>query len=223
MKHLAILIAAVAIAGVSPARAQVTQPPLGITSPLGLGPAAAVPPVGVPLGATQLSTAGVSPVVTGSVPQSAITGSNTACGGSAALTTGISDPTALFDAGMSSGNASGTCATMGGALATPTASASSPTGMGGLAAVGRVGIPMGSSELDPGGLSPPPPTTSFTSSLGISTTVPSTPLVASPSPMGMNPLSVTPQTSVSSGASCIGAPGNINSTGISAGTSAGIC
>jgi hypothetical protein len=220
MKHLAILVAAVAIAGVTPARAQVTQPPLSITSPLGLGPAAAVPPVGVPLGATQLPTAGVSPIVTGSVPQSAITGSNTACGGSAALTTGISDPTALFDAGMGGGNASGTCATMGGALARPTASASSPTGMGSVA-VGRVGIPMGSTELGVGGLSPPPDPTSVTSSLGISSAVPSTPLVASPSTAGMNPLS--PQTSFSSGASCIGAPGNINSTGISAGSSAGIC
>ena len=226
MKYLAILVAAAAIAGVSPAGAQVTQPPLGITSPLGIGPGIQVPPVGVPLGATQLSVTGVSPIVTGSVPQSAITGSNTACGGSAALTTGISDPTALFDAGVSSGNASGTCASMGGALTRPTASASSPTGMGGLAAVGRVGIPMGSSELDPGGLSPPPPTTSVTSSLGISTTVPSTPLVGVPSTGAssittMSPLSVTP--SPSTAASCVGEPGNINSTGISAGTSAGIC
>ena len=224
MKYLAILVAAAAVAATSPASAQVTQPPLGITSPLGIGPAAQVPPVGVPLGATQLSTIGVSPVVTGSVPQSAITGSNSACGGSAALTTGISDPTALFDAGVSSGNAMGTCASMGGALTRPTASASSPTGMGS-AAVGRVGIPMGSAELDPGGLSPPPPDTSITSSLGISSAVPSMPVVASPAGMPTSPslLSTTPQAAPTTGASCVGVPGDINSTGISASSAAGIC
>src|SRR4051812_15258200 len=109
MRCLPVLIAVTTLLGATPALAQPALPPLGMTSPLGIGPGAPVAPVGVPLGATQLMTLGVSPALAGSVPQSAITGSNSACGGSAALTTGISDPTALFDAGMSSGTASGAC------------------------------------------------------------------------------------------------------------------
>jgi hypothetical protein len=41
-------------------------------------------------------------------------------------------------------------------LAGPAASASSPTGMGSVSSVSRGGIPMGSTELGAGGLSPPP-------------------------------------------------------------------
>ena len=67
-------------------------------------------------------------------------------------TTGLAP---VFDG--STGTVSGTClsgANM--ALARPTASASSPTGMIAAAPVGRVGIPMGATELGAGGLSPPP-------------------------------------------------------------------
>jgi hypothetical protein len=207
MKCLPVLIAVTTLLGATPALAQTALPPLGIASPLGIGPGAPVAPVGVPLGATQLMTPGVSPALAGSVPQSAITGSNSACGGSAALTTGISDPTALFDAGMNSGTASGACLAAGGGTR-PAATASSPTGMGGLAAVGRVGIPMGSSELDPGGLSPPPPTTMLNSAPFAM--APSTGLMTS-SPMATpNSLSATPQTSTAT--LCAGVPGNINST-----------
>jgi hypothetical protein len=41
-------------------------------------------------------------------------------------------------------------------LAGPAASASSPTGMGSASSVSRIGIPLGSTELGVGGLSPPP-------------------------------------------------------------------
>lgn len=208
MKCLPVLLAAMVLSGATPALAQSALPPLGIASPLGIGPGAPVAPVGVPLGATQLMTPGTGTVPAGIVPQSAITGSNSACGGSAALTTGISDPTALFDAGMSAGTVSGACLAAGGNTR-PAATASSPTGMGIPAAVGRVGIPMGSSELDPGGLSPPPPTTMLNPT-------PFAPSASSPqlgtftsSPTATpNAFSSTPQTSTA----CSGIPGNINST-----------
>jgi hypothetical protein len=219
MKLLPVLIAATALVGAMPALAQSVLPPLGLTSPLGIGPGAPVAPVGVPLGATQLAAPGVGAALPGIVPQSAITGSNSACGGSAALTTGISDPTALFDAGMSSGTVSGACIA-GVGPANPAATASSPAGMAGLAAVGRVGIPMGSSELDPGGLSPPPPTTMLTPAPFAMPMSPSSliapPLAGAPtsSPMAaLNSLSATPQTSTA----CAGMPGNINSIAIATG------
>jgi hypothetical protein len=69
---------------------------------------------------------------------------------------GTSGSTMLFDGGGITGTASGTCSPSGGSsLAGPAASASSPTMMGSVSAGGRVGIPMGSTELGAGGLSPP--------------------------------------------------------------------
>ena len=228
MKHLSILTA-VTLAIAQPALAQVTPlpigttSPLGVTTPLGMGPGAPVAPVGIPLGATQLSSPGVSPALAGIVPQNAISGNTAACSGTIS-TTGMSSPTPLFDA--SAGTVSGTCATAGvSASANPAGSASSPTGMGSVAAGGRVGIPMGSAELDPGGLSLPPPATSLTSTLPVATAVPTTPLMLSPvgattsSSTTMSPSSTTSQTTTS----CVGVPGNINSTGSTGGSTAGSC
>jgi hypothetical protein len=225
MKHLSLLFAVGVLAIAPPALAQVTPPPLGITTPLGIGPGAPVAPAGVPLGATQLSSPGVSPALAGIVPQNAISGNTTVCTGTVSAT-GMSSPAPLFDA--SAGTVSGTCATPSVSVsANPAGSASSPTGMGTVAAVGRVGIPMGSAELDPGGLSLPPPATSLTSTLPVATAVPTTPLMLSPvgattssSSTTMSPSSTTPQTTSTS---CAGVPGNINSTGITAGSTAGSC
>lgn len=186
--------------------------PLGATSPLGLGPAAPVGPVGVPLGATQLATPGVSPAPPGSFIPGTISGSTAGCSSTAGLsaTPGMSDPTALFDGGASAGTASGACATAGSVASNPAASASSPGGFGGEAAVGRPGIPMGSSELVPGGLSPLPPATT--------TVAPALPMTQSPltsAPMlgaapGMTQGSPFAPTPLTTGhfASCPGLPGN---------------
>jgi hypothetical protein len=231
MKHLSIPTLIITLAIASPAVAQVapspigTPSPLGVTTPLGMGPGAPVAPVGIPLGATQLSSPGASPAVAGIVPQNAISGNTAACGATIS-TTGMSTPTPLFDA--SAGTVSGTCATSSvSASSNPAASGSSPTGMGSVAAVGRVGIPLGSAELDPGGLSLPPPATSLTSALPVATAVPATPLMISPlgattssSATTMSPSSTTSQTTSST---CVGVPGNINATGSSAGSTAGSC
>jgi hypothetical protein len=137
--------------------------PLGMTSPLGIGPAPAVAPTGIPLGATDLASPGVSPMTSGISPLGPATGS--ACSGLGSPTSsgiatsaaGTSGSTNIFDGGGTAGTASGTCAGITSSpLSGPAASASSPTGMGAASTVGRSGIPLGSTELGAGGLSPPP-------------------------------------------------------------------
>ena len=190
MRPFLIAVVTCALFGCSPAFAQVgivTGAPasLGVTSPLGIGPGAPVGATGIPLGATELATPGVSASLAGTAALGSMTAS-AACSGigasaqptasipgtsgmdastasstmtaTGAMTSGLPVPTPLFDSTGVSGNASGTCA--GGtatASASPTASASSPAGLGSRSGtVGRVGIPMGSTELSPGGLSPLP-------------------------------------------------------------------
>jgi hypothetical protein len=137
------------VLGCGAAFAQVgpTASPLGITSPLGIGPGSAVPPVGVPMGALELATPGLSPPPSNT--------NSTAC-------STVGAASALFDgggnagSGSSTGNALDACAPP---AATPTrlgASASSPDAQGLPQPVGRVGLPLGATELSPGGLSPPP-------------------------------------------------------------------
>src|ERR1700730_15377071 len=162
-------------------------PPLGMTSPLGIGAAAPVGGTRLPLGATELATPGVRPMTSGSSASSATTmttpsvcsstmgAMQTAASGMGNSTSGIpgslpgessatgtisgtSAPTPLFDGTGIAGTASGTCASATTASSSPTASASSPT-IGSRATVGRVGIPVGSTELGTGGLSPLPDTT----------------------------------------------------------------
>jgi hypothetical protein len=67
---------------------------------------------------------------------------------------------------------------------------------------------MGSSELDPGGLSPPPPATTLNSAPFAMS--PSTDLMTSSPTAAPNSFATTPQTSA--GVACAGLPGNINST-----------
>jgi hypothetical protein len=53
-------------------------PPLGMTSPLGIGPAAAVGTTGIPMGATELATPGVSPTAASAATPGMMT-STSAC------------------------------------------------------------------------------------------------------------------------------------------------
>ena len=146
--------------------------PLGITSPLGIGPAAQVPRTGIPLGTTELGSIGISPATSGTSPVTPPTtnsmatciGINSAAGNLSGGLNGVpsaangSSGTAgsLFDGGgVAAGTASGTCAGIGAAASNPAASASSPTGMASTA-TGRIGVPMGSVELGVGGISPMP-------------------------------------------------------------------
>jgi hypothetical protein len=183
-----IVVMTAALLVCSPAFAQVgdsgAAPGLGLTSPLGIGPGSPVAATGLPRGATELASPGVSPTVSGT------TLSGGTCSGMESSTSGASGSTALFDGGGLTGTASGAC-TGGGSstLLQPAASASSPAGMGNLSSVRPVGIPLGSTELGAGGLSPPPlvfssPSTtslpSVTSSASTMSTVSATPVVRAP-------------------------------------------
>src|SRR6266850_1403201 len=186
------------------------QSPLGMTSPLGIGPGSPVAPTGIPMGTTELASPGVSPTTSGTSPLGLT--ASTLCSGiggsipetSFGLTTsttgttsgtemssaGTSGSNSVFDGGGTVGTASGTCAaTISSSLAGPAASASSPTGMGSASSVGRVGIPLGSTELGAGGLSPPPtlviPSTPPISTLGSTSPCPTT---------GMSPTTGTSST-----------------------------
>src|SRR5882757_701371 len=148
--------------------------PLGMTSPLGVGPALPVPPTRIPLGATELSSPGVSPMM--SAAAGSATGTSPACTfglGTSAMGTststtgtmtgtssatinstgGTTASTTVFDGGGMAGTASGTCPVIGGSSSgAPAASASSPT-MGSASTVARSGVPMGATELGVGGVS----------------------------------------------------------------------
>src|ERR1700737_1609333 len=203
--------------------------PIGMTSPLGVGSASPVRPVGIPLGATAIGSPGVSPLTSGASPMvpttvtsaggrgiggsipessyglvssgpgmssgmgSSMTGSSFGTGIS---TAGTSTATTAFDGGGMAGSASGGCPQTGSSsLAGPAGSASSPTGMGSASTIGRIGIPLGSTELGAGGLSPVTSVPAGTSStlsttpcLGLS---PTTGMGLSPT-TGMSPASGMP-------------------------------
>src|SRR4029077_2762211 len=93
MKRLFIAAITTMLFGCGPAFAQIGtgapgQSPVGITSPLGIGPGLALPPARVPLGASGLATPGVSPTTFGTSP--------TTCAG-----IGGSSPQASFGLGAS--------------------------------------------------------------------------------------------------------------------------
>jgi hypothetical protein len=150
--RLLIILAIAGISAFSPASAQVrgaTGPtPLGFASPLGIGPAAPATPPGIPLGATELASPGISP--TTAAPGSA------GCSGPGNLTSGTSS-TALFDGGVTAATSSADCGPTPPSFAQPTASASSPTGMV-LVPFRTMQVPLGATELGSAGVSPPPST-----------------------------------------------------------------
>src|SRR6516162_10015497 len=184
-------------------------PPLGLTSPLGI-PNAPVGQTGIPLGATELATPGVSPTTSGaspllgatcggvSSPPSAatggsltgtstdmgtpVTGASAGMGGSVQGTSGA----APFDGGGMAASAPGACA------ASATASPPMGSSMGPGSSVGMVGIPLGSTELGSGGLSPP--------SVALSPNASAPAITLTPLPMPSNPSA--PLSTPQSAASC---------------------
>src|SRR5882724_6271632 len=106
---IAALTALLLACGSAVAQTAPGLPPLGMTTPLGLGPGTPVPPVGIPLGATQMQSLGVSPLTSGVSPVSPTTGTNSTCGG-----IGGSIPEASFGVASS---ATGTSSSMGSSMA----------------------------------------------------------------------------------------------------------
>jgi hypothetical protein len=181
MTRFAVATTAAVLSGCWPAYAQVggmgifPGPALGMTSPLGVGPGSPVAPTRIPMGATELTSSGVSPLTSGASPLGLAIGGIATCSGAGgslpqaspgmgtsmpgtSFNTGMSTAgtvgsTTIFDGGGTSGSASGTCAGTAGA---PSAGSAVPsTGMGSTSSVSRLGIPLGSTEIGVGGLSPP--------------------------------------------------------------------
>jgi hypothetical protein len=181
MTRFAVATTAAVLLGCWPAYAQVggmgifPGPALGMTSPLGVGPGSPVAPTRIPMGATELTSSGVSPLTSGASPLGLAIGGIATCSGAGgslpqaspgmgtsmpgtSFNTGMSTAgtvgsTTIFDGGGTSGSASGTCAGTAGA---PSAGSAAPsTGMGSTSSVSRLGIPLGSTEIGVGGLSPP--------------------------------------------------------------------
>jgi len=130
--------------------------PLGITSPLGVAPGSPVPPAGIPMGATELASPGLSPAPVGAM---GMTGNGTTCLAMGSPSLGISGSSTNFDGGglgvgtgtLPGGAAtSGTCGTSSSSSAS-SSTATSPISPGGAA---RTGIPLGSVEIGNAGVSP---------------------------------------------------------------------
>lgn len=102
-------------------------PSIGATSPLGLGTGSTVSPTGIPLGATELASPGVSPAptVTGAM---AMPGSGTACSTVGTSPSTMYGSTSTYDGGgMTTGSATPATAATSGMSTSPGSSATSGT------------------------------------------------------------------------------------------------
>jgi hypothetical protein len=129
------------------------MPGIGATSPLGMIPGASVPPTGIPLGATELASPGLSPVISGTAGMAGYGTTCSAAGNPASETSG----TSTYDGG---GMALGMGASLPGSGticgASPSGSGSSTAAMSPTASgnVARPGVPLGSVEIGNAGISP---------------------------------------------------------------------
>src|SRR6266436_8428357 len=74
-------------------------PTMGATSPLGIATGSTVSPTGIPMGATEIASPGVSPMPTGSMSTTAMPGSSTTCSTLGTSPSGMFGSTASFDGG----------------------------------------------------------------------------------------------------------------------------
>jgi hypothetical protein len=141
----------------SPAFAQVGAagaPGIAATSPLGMAADSPAPPTGIPLGATELASPGISPAPAAmGMPVD-----GAPCSPVAAPTSGLSGQSTPYDGGgmaMGSSLPNYTAPTVAcGAIASGGASRSAATTSTLPGGVVRAGIPLGSVEIDSGGVSP---------------------------------------------------------------------
>jgi hypothetical protein len=129
------------------------MPGIAATSPLGMIPGALVPPTGIPLGATELASPGLSPLTDGTA---GMAGFGTMCSAVGGPSSGISGASTYDGGGMGMGM--GTSLPGSGVIcgASPSGSASSTVAMSSAAPgnVARTGIPLGSVEIGSAGISP---------------------------------------------------------------------
>ena len=159
MRPILIAFVVAVLFGCDPAVAQMDDTVSGVdaTSPLGMTAGTTIPPTGNLMGATELTSAGLSPFPIGSP---GVTGNGVACPAQAGSALGMSGTTTTYDGGgmmmgmplPGSTAFSGTCGTSstGGAASFSAMSTPSPGG------ASPAGIPLGSFETNNAGLSPLP-------------------------------------------------------------------
>jgi hypothetical protein len=184
----------------SPAFAQAggmssTMPGIAVTSPLGMTPGALVPPTGIPLGATELASPGLSPVISGAA---GMAGYGTTCSATGNPTSETSGTSTYDGGGMALPGGGPICG------ASPSGSASSTAAMSSTAS-SRPGIPLGSVEIGNAGISPL-----------LSGPTPS----ASPPTFGMLSPSLSTTSTLGTPPATVGAPGELttNGTGVPCGS-----
>src|SRR6266851_1724471 len=189
MRRALIAAMAAALFGCSPVFAQVggigsPTPGIGTTSPLGVTPGSSVSPAGIPLGATELASPGLSPALTGTI---GMAGNGTTCSVMGSASAGASGSSTNFDGGglgMGTGTPlPGSATTSCGTASGSSASSSTATSSSSPGGVSRAGIPLGSVEIGNGGLSTAPIGAPPVPSLPLSTT--------SPTPVPSSPVSTT--------------------------------
>src|SRR5712672_3080215 len=101
-------------------------PTMGATSPLGLGTGSSVSPTGIPMGATEIASPGVSPMPTGVTGTIAMPSSGTTCSTSGTSPSGMFGSAASFDGGGTAVGAAmpATAATSGATAMSGTATSS---------------------------------------------------------------------------------------------------
>ena len=172
MRRELIVASLATLLGCNPVFAQVAgigspMPGMGVTSPFGMSSTAGtVGPTGVPLGATELATPGLSPAPPGTLGSgftvcSAVVGAPSTGatglydGGGVGTTTGMSPTTMSTAMGTTNAGSASTCNQASGSSNPGTLSPSgTPPSSSALLGIGT--IPMGSTELNGAGVSPTP-------------------------------------------------------------------
>jgi hypothetical protein len=161
----ALFICKVAMAQVAGMAAP--TPTIGATSPLGLGTGLPVSPTGIPLGATELASPGLSPDPTGVTGTIPVSGSGTTCSTVGTSPSGMFGSTATFDGGGTTigTNPPATAAMSGISMSSGTAEASEmsatsgmpdTSGMSGMCGSGSMAASSSqTSPITPGGVSRP--------------------------------------------------------------------
>jgi hypothetical protein len=121
MKRVFVIAFALSIPGFGPAFAQIgtlpATPSLGATSPLGIGVSTSISGAGIPLGATEIASPGVSPApTTGGITSSSSSGGTT-CSTLGTSPTGMFGSSSSYDGG---GMAVGSVTPATGAMSDPT-------------------------------------------------------------------------------------------------------
>jgi hypothetical protein len=128
---------------------------IAVTSPLGMAPVpqtfAPAGPIGIPLGATELASPGISPIITDPL---ATTSPSVVCPTGSLPGESGTIPTSPFDGGGIGPGMVTAMASRGKAACKPETPMSSVTPMAPSTGVPRTGLPLGSTEIENSGVSP---------------------------------------------------------------------